>query len=163
MINQQAIQYGRARSVIRELFEYGNQRAKVVGRDNVFDFSLGNPSVAPPPQVTEEIRRLLGEWDACALHGYTSAQGDPQVREQIAASIRRRFGGSCRPEQLYLTAGAAAGLSCCLRGLCNPGDEVVVFAPYFPEYGVFIRNAGAVMRVVPAEIQDFQILSLIHI
>lgn len=157
MVNQQAVQYGRERSVIRELFEYGNQRAKLVGRDNVFDFSLGNPSVAPPPQVEEEIRRLLDQWDACALHGYTSAAGDPEARERIAASITRRFGGDCRPEQLYLTAGAAAGLCCCLRGLCNPGDEVVVFAPFFPEYRVFVQAAGAVMRVVPAQTNDFQI------
>lgn len=157
MCNQQAVQYGQARSVIRELFEYGNQRAKQVGRENVYDFSLGNPSVAPPPQVEEEIRRLVAESDPCALHGYTSAPGDPEARARIAASIQRRFGGDCRPEQLYLTVGAAAGLCCCLHGLCDPGDEVVVFAPFFPEYGVFLRGAGAVMRVVPAETEGFQI------
>lgn len=157
MINQQAVQYGRERSIIRELFEYGNARAKVVGRENVFDFSLGNPSVAPPAQVSEAISRLVAQSDPCSLHGYTSAPGDPEVRAQLAASIVRRFGGDCRPEQLYLTAGAAAGLCCCLHALCKPGDEVVVLAPYFPEYGVFIRGAGAVMRVVPAQTEDFQI------
>lgn len=157
MINQQALRYGQERSVIRELFEYGNQRAKVVGREQVYDFSIGNPSVAPPPQVGEVLRRLLEEEDPCTLHGYTSAPGDPAVRACIAQSLTRRFGGDCRPEQLYLTMGAAAGLCCCLHGLCNPGDEVVVFAPYFPEYGVFIQGAGGVMRVVPPKPQDFQI------
>ena len=157
MLNQQAVQYGEARSVIRELFEYGNQRAKIVGRENVYDFSLGNPSVAPPPQVGEEIQRLLREADPCALHGYTSAPGDPEARAKMAASISRRFGADCRGEELYLTAGAAAGLCSCLHGLCNPGDEVVVFAPFFPEYGVFIQGAGAVMRIVPPEIEGFQI------
>lgn len=157
MLNEQMVHYGEARSVIRELFEYGNQRAKVVGRENVYDFSLGNPSVDPPAEVNEEIRRLTVEMGACALHGYTSASGDPAAREQIAASIRRRFGVDCRGEELYMTAGAAAALCCCLRGLCNPGDEVITFAPYFPEYSVFIRGAGAVMKVTPPEIEGFQI------
>ncbi|MCD8381859.1 MAG: pyridoxal phosphate-dependent aminotransferase [Clostridiales bacterium] len=156
-MNEQMLQYGRERSVIRELFEYGNRRAAVVGREKVYDFSLGNPSVAPPPQVNETIRRLLDETDPCALHGYTSAPGDPVARGQIAASIRRRFGVDCTAEQLYLTAGAAAALSCCLAGLCEPGDEVVVFAPYFPEYQVFIQGAGAVMKLVPPETERFQI------
>lgn len=157
MLNEQMVHYGQARSVIRELFEYGNRRAEAVGRENVFDFSLGNPSVAPPPEVTAEIRRLLDSGDPCALHGYTSAPGDPEARARIAASIRRRFGMDCEPGQLYMTAGAAAALCCCLRGLCNPGDEVIVFAPFFPEYGVFIQSAGAVMKVSPPEIEGFQI------
>ncbi len=99
-MNKQMLQYGRARSVIRELFEYGNQRAAVVGREKVYDFSLGNPSVAPPPQVNDTIRRLLDETDPCLLHGYTSAPGDPVAREQIAASLRRRFGVDCTSDQL---------------------------------------------------------------
>lgn len=156
-MNEQMLQYGRARSVIRELFEYGNRRAAVVGREKVYDFSLGNPSVAPPPQVNDTIRRLLDETDPCLLHGYTSAPGDPVARGQIAASLRRRFGVDCTADQLYLTAGAAAALSCCLLGLCEPGDEVVVFAPYFPEYQVFIHTAGAVMKLVPPETENFQI------
>ncbi|MBR1845806.1 MAG: aminotransferase class I/II-fold pyridoxal phosphate-dependent enzyme, partial [Oscillospiraceae bacterium] len=157
MPNEQMVNYGKARSVIRELFEYGNQRAKIVGRDNVFDFSLGNPSVAPPPEVNKTFRRLLDGADPCALHGYTSAPGDPEARAKIAASISRRFGMDCEASQLYLTLGAAAGLCCCLRGLCDPGDEVVVFAPFFPEYGVFIQSVGAVMKVTPPEIEGFQI------
>lgn len=157
MLNEQMVRYGEARSVIRELFEYGNRRAEIVGRENVYDFSLGNPSVAPPPEVNETIRRLLDGSDPCALHGYTSAPGDPAARAQIAASISRRFGMDCDASQLYLTVGAAAGLCCCLNGLCSEGDEVITFAPFFPEYSVFIRQAGAVMKVVPPEIEGFQI------
>jgi aspartate aminotransferase len=157
MVNEQMAAYGQARSVIRELFEYGNRRAAAVGREHVYDFSLGNPSVAPPPEVNAAIARLMAETDPCALHGYTSAPGDPAARAQIAASIARRFGMDCKAEELYLTAGAAAGLCCCLKGLCNPGDEVITFAPFFPEYGVFIQSAGGEMKVCPAEIEGFQI------
>lgn len=157
MINEQMLAYGQARSVIRELFEYGNRRAAVVGRERVYDFSLGNPSVAPPREVNDIIRTLTAQSDPCALHGYTSAPGDPEVRRTIAASISRRFAVDCRGEQLYLTMGAAAGLCCCLKALCRAGDEVVTFAPLFPEYDVFIRTAGAEMRVCPAEIEGFQI------
>lgn len=157
MVNQRMAAYGQARSVIRELFEYGCRRRAVVGDDFVYDFSLGNPSVSPPPQVNAAIRSLLDTWDPCALHGYTSAAGDPAARKTIAASLSRRFGVDCRAEQLYLTVGAAAGLCCCLNGLCNPGDEVITFAPLFPEYDVFIRTAGAVMQVCPPRVEDFQI------
>ncbi|MBQ3090342.1 MAG: pyridoxal phosphate-dependent aminotransferase [Oscillospiraceae bacterium] len=157
MLNEQMVGYGTARSVIRELFEYGNQRAKVVGRENIYDFSLGNPSVAPPKEVNETIRRLTDEMDPCLLHGYTSAPGDPEARERIAQSIRRRFGMEASAGELYMTVGAAAGLCCCLRGLCNPGDEVITFAPFFPEYGVFIASALAQMKVCPPRPEDFQI------
>ena len=157
MLNEQMVNYGQARSVIRELFEYGNQRAKVVGREKIYDFSLGNPSVAPPAEVNEKIRELIDTMDSCALHGYTSAPGDPAARAMIADSINRRFGMDAKPEELYMTVGAAAALCCCLRGLCNPGDEVITFAPFFPEYGVFIRSVGAEMKVVPADVTAFQI------
>ena len=157
MLNKQMLAYGQARSVIRELFEYGRRRTAEVGRERVYDFSLGNPCVTPPPEVNDTIRRLASEWDPCALHGYTSAAGDPAVREAIAASLTRRFGMDCGGEDLYLTMGAAAGLCCCLGALCRPGDEVITFAPLFPEYGVFIRTAGAEMKVCPAEIDGFQI------
>ena len=157
MLNEQMLAYGQARSVIRELFEYGNQRAREVGRERVYDFSLGNPSVTPPPEVNAAIHALLDDMDPCALHGYTSAAGDPAARAAIAASLTRRFGMQCSAEQLYLTMGAAAGLCCCLGAVCRPGDEVITFAPLFPEYGVFIRTAGAEMRVCPPEIEGFQI------
>ena len=104
MINQESLSLGQTRSVIRELFEYGNQRAKVVGRENIFDFSIGNPSVPPPPQVSMEIERLIREMEPCLLHGY------PEVRTRIASSLSRRFAIDCKGEELYLTCGAAASL-----------------------------------------------------
>ena len=157
MINQESLSLGQTRSVIRELFEYGNQRAKVVGRENIFDFSIGNPSVPPPPQVSMEIERLIREMEPCLLHGYTSASGDPEVRTRIASSLSHRFGIDCKGEELYLTCGAAASLVCCLHALSEPGDEVVLIAPYFPEYVVFIRAAGGVVKICPADIDTFQI------
>lgn len=157
MINQESLSLGQTRSVIRELFEYGNQRAKVVGRENIFDFSIGNPSVPPPPQVSMEIERLIREMEPCLLHGYTSAAGDPEVRTRIASSLSRRFAIDCKGEELYLTCGAAASLVCCLHALIEPGDEVVLIAPYFPEYVVFIRAAGGVVKICPADIDTFQI------
>lgn len=157
MINQESLSLGQTRSVIRELFEYGNQRAKVVGRENIFDFSIGNPSVPPPPQVSMEIERLIREMEPCLLHGYTSAAGDPEVRTRIASSLSRRFGIDCKGEELYLTCGAAASLVCCLHALSEPGDEVVLIAPYFPEYVVFIRAAGGVVKICPADTDTFQI------
>lgn len=157
MINQESLSLGQTRSVIRELFEYGNQRAKVVGRENIFDFSIGNPSVPPPPQVSMEIERLIRETEPCLLHGYTSAAGDPEVRTRIAASLSRRFAIDCKGEELYLTCGAAASLVCCLHALSEPGDEVVLIAPYFPEYVVFIRAAGGVVKICPADTDTFQI------
>ena len=157
MINQESLSLGQTRSVIRELFEYGNQRAKVVGRENIFDFSIGNPSVPPPPQVSMEIERLIREMEPCLLHGYTSAAGDPEVRTRIASSLSHRFAIDCKGEELYLTCGAAASLVCCLHALSEPGDEVVLIAPYFPEYVVFIRAAGGVVKICPADIDTFQI------
>ena len=157
MINQESLSLGQTRSVIRELFEYGNQRAKVVGRENIFDFSIGNPSVPPPPQVSTEIERLIREMEPCLLHGYTSAAGDPEVRTRIASSLSRRFAIDCKGEELYLTCGAAASLVCCLHALSEPGDEVVLIAPYFPEYVVFIRAAGGVVKICPADTDTFQI------
>ena len=157
MLNEKMIALGTERSVIRELFEYGNARAAVVGRENVFDFSLGNPSVPAPASVNEEIIRLCRESDSVQLHGYTSAPGAPAAREAIAASIRAKQGLDVTADNLLLTCGAAASLCAALHGLCNPGDEVVVLAPYFPEYRVFIQKAGAVMVTVPADVEHFQI------
>ncbi len=145
MVSQEMKRLGTARSVIRELFEYGNARAAQVGREHVFDFSLGNPSVPAPPQVREAAQALLAE-DPAVLHGYTSAPGDGTARGMLAADLNRRFAAGARAEDLYLTAGAAAALCCVFRGLACPGDEFVTVAPYFPEYKVFIESAGAVMK-----------------
>jgi len=148
MINESMRKLGEERSVIRELFEYGNERAKIIGRENVFDFSLGNPSVPAPDCVREEIETLLNTVPAEVLHGYTSAAGAAEVRAAVSAFIHSRFGVPVPPELVYMTCGAAASLSVTLRALCNAGDEVIVLAPFFPEYRVFIENAGAVVRSV---------------
>ena len=147
MVSQAMKQLGTARSVIRELFEYGNQRAAVVGRENVFDFSLGNPSVPAPPEVNETAIHLLQSEDSTALHGYTSAQGDAGARSLLAEDLNRRFKAGATPNDLYITVGAAAALCCVFHGLACPGDEFVVIAPYFPEYKVFIEGSGAAMKV----------------
>lgn len=157
MLNERMVALGTQRSVIRELFEFGKIRATEVGAENVFDFSIGNPSVPAPEMVNEVAIKLLQEMDPVLLHGYTSAQGDVIVRKQIADNLNTRFATAFRPENLYMTVGAAASLCCCLNGLCNPGDEVIVFAPFFPEYRVFIEGAGAKLTIIPADIEAFQI------
>ena len=156
MLSQEAVRLGTNRSVIRELFEFGKLRAAEVGTENVFDFSIGNPSV-PPPQIVADTAKQLLEGDPMALHGYTSAQGDPTVRSVIANNLNQKYNTSYGPNDLYMTVGAAAALCCCFHGLTCPGDEFICFAPYFPEYGVFIAGAGAKMVVIPAEIEAFQI------
>lgn len=148
---------GTARSAIRELFEYGKARAAQVGAENVFDFSIGNPSVPAPAVVNETAVRLLRERDPVALHSYTSAQGDPEARALLAENLNARFGTAYSSSDLYLTVGAAAALCCVFRGLTCPGDEFILFAPYFPEYRVFLAGAGAEVRTVPAETEHFQI------
>lgn len=156
MVSERMLGLGTARSVIRELFEYGNQRKAVVGAENVFDFSLGNPSVPAPKEVNEAIIRILQE-NPDAIHCYTSAPGDIGARQRFADSLNRRFGEHYGPDEFYITVGAAAALCCVLNGLSCPGDEFVVFAPYFPEYKVFIEGAGAKMVMVPPEVEGFQI------
>ena len=157
-INESMMRLGQVRSVIRETFEYGNKRAKEIGRENVFDFSLGNPSVPAPPAVQEALKGLL-DGDPVSLHGYTSAQGAEATRTAIAEDLNKRFGSrvGIGKDDLYMTCGAAASLTVSLHALVNPGDEVVVVAPFFPEYRVFAEKAGAVLRVVPADREAFQI------
>lgn len=158
MVSKRCYDLGTARSVIRELFEYGNQRAREVGPDRIFDFSIGNPSVPPPQVVLDELERLVRESDPLTLHGYTSAQGDRAVRERLAASLATRFGHGYGPDDLYLTVGAAAALCCVFHALTEKsGDEFVVFAPYFPEYKVFLEGAGAKPVILPPHLPDFQI------
>lgn len=158
-INESMVRLGQVRSVIRETFEYGNKRAKEIGRENVFDFSLGNPSVPAPAEVQEALRGLLNGSDPVALHGYTSAQGAEATRKAIADDLNNRFGSEIGvgKDDLYMTCGAAASLTVSLHALVNPGDEVIVVAPFFPEYRVFAEKAGAVLRVVPADRVSFQI------
>ena len=156
MVSERMKGLGTARSVIRELFEYGKLRAAEIGAENVFDFSIGNPNVPPPAAVNETAVRLLRE-QPDLIHAYTSAQGAADARERFAASLNRRFNAGCTPDRLYLTVGAAASLCCVFNGLTCPGDEFIVFAPYFPEYKVFIEGAGARMVLIPPEIEAFQI------
>ncbi len=158
MINQSMAALGNNRSTIRELFpEYGNSRAAVVGRENVFDFSIGNPNVPAPDAVRRAILEETAG-DPVALHGYTSAQGAADVRRTLADDLNRRFGTDYTGDCLYLTAGAAAALSCAFQAIACPGDEFIVLAPYFPEYKMFIESgAGAKCVVVPPSVQDFQI------
>ncbi len=157
MVSKQMQQLGSVRSVIREIFEYAKARGTEIGAEKLFDFSIGNPSVPAPPSVNAAIRELIDTEDSTLLHGYTSAQGDAAVRAQIAGNLCRRFGVELGANDLYMTCGAAASLSCCVKALACSGDEFVVFAPYFPEYRVFIEAAGGRVVEVPPTEPDFQI------
>ncbi len=142
MVNKIMQKLGEERSAIRELFEYGNARKRQIGAENVFDFSLGNPSVPAPDCVRETALRLLKETPAQILHGYTSAAGAPEVRAAVANYIKSAFGAPMRPDLIYMTCGAAASLAITLGALCEKEDEFVIVAPFFPEYTVFIQSAG---------------------
>lgn len=159
MINQKMIALGNVRSAIREVFEYGNRRAEEIGRENIFDFSLGNPSVPPPSSLTEALQKAIREEDSVSLHGYTSAPGAKETREAIADYLRRKYRIEADKNDLYMTCGAAASLTISLTALVDPdaGDEVIVFAPFFPEYRVFTEQAGAKPVVVPPSLPDFGI------
>lgn len=156
-MNQRMYGLGSKRSVIREIFEFGRQRAQEVGEENVFDFSLGNPSVEPPRQVEEVLVQLIGESSPTALHGYTSAQGELSVRRAISDYIQKTHSVPCDPDYIYMTCGAAASLVISLSALCEEGDEVITFAPYFTEYKVFAETAGAKLIALPSDPQTFQI------
>lgn len=147
---------GEKRSVIRELFEYGNKRKAEIGAENVFDFSIGSPSVPAPKEIAEELCRLLTEENPSAVHGYTSAPGDFFARKAIAENLNERFKTAFSPEHLYLTCGAAASLTISLSAVVEKGEEVIIFAPYFPEYTVFIETAGGKPVSVPCKWPDFQ-------
>ena len=146
-MNPMMRELGARRSVIRELFEYGTRRKQEIGAENVFDFSLGNPSVPAPEAVHAELVRLLNETPAVELHGYTTAAGDPGVRRAIADYLNRTYGAGVDAKYMYLTVGAAASLTISLTAILNPGDDVVLLAPYFPEYRVFVERTGA--RALP--------------
>ena len=155
MVSEAMRRLGAQGNPMRVLFEYGKKRAAVVGPENVFDFALGNPSVPPPPIVNETIRKVLDGPRADSIHAYTSAAGDLEARNAIAASLNRRFDAGCRGEDLFLTTGAAAALCACLKGLCCPGDQFMVIAPYFTEYRVFIEGAGGEVIETPAADRTF--------
>ena len=158
LVNEKMYQLGSVRSVIRELFEYGKKRAELVGKENVYDFSLGNPSIPAPECVNETIRDLTLNLDSLSLHGYTSAQGDVETRDAVAKYLNKTHGTNFNADNFYMTMGAAASLSICFKSLTTSSDdEFIVIAPFFPEYTVFINSAGAKCVVVPADTENFQI------
>ena len=157
--NQKMFGLGSKRSIIREIFEYSKARAAEIGAENVYDFSLGNPSVPAPAEVNETIAQLLANENSVLLHGYTSAQGDANVRKFISDRITEKFGINMSPNLIYMTCGAAASLSICLKAVMEEGmdDECIVFAPFFTEYRVFIENAGGRTVVCQPQEKTFQI------
>ena len=157
MINQTCYALGSNRSCIRELFEYGRQRAAIVGPENVFDYSLGNPSIPAPPQVEQAIREILTDTDSLAIHGYTSAVGDLAARQAIADDLNERYAAGVRSEDLFIGCGAAPELVAVFRALAVPGAEILAVAPYFPEYKPFVECAGATVKVVPPDVPGFQV------
>ena len=157
MLNEKMYALGSKRSIIREIFEYCKSRATEIGADKVFDFSIGNPSVEPPKEIANAIKDLVDNASPVLLHGYTSAQGDAGVREAIANEINAKFGAGVNANNIYMTCGAAASLTISLRALFNPGEECVVFAPFFTEYRVFIENAGGKVVVSTPMAKTFQI------
>ena len=157
MYNQQAYALGANRSCIRDLFEYGCQRAAVVGRENVYDYSLGNPSIPSPAQVGNTIRDILNDTDSLEIHGYTSAVGDLAARQAIAGDLNARYDAGVRAEDLFIGCGAAPELVAVFKALAVENAEILAIAPYFPEYKPFVECAGAVFKVVPPDVPGFQI------
>ena len=145
------------KSVIRELSEYATARGKEIGYDNVFDFSLGNPSVPVPGAYNDRLISLIREGDPMLVHGYSPSLGIPAVREKIAASLNERFGMHYAMDDIFMTSGAAGALAHAFRLVTAPGDEILTFAPFFPEYNPYVNLTGAKLRVVPASLADFQI------
>ena len=155
MLNETSVKLGKVRSTIRELFEYGKKRKAEIGEENVFDFSIGNPSVPAPEEVQSALLDLIENSDPVELHGYTSAQGDYSVRKSVADSLNSRFGCKLNADCIYMTCGASASLTISLNALLNEGDEVIVFAPFFPEYRVFCEKAGGKVVVIDCD-ESFQ-------
>ncbi len=158
MVNQTMQQLGSSPSVIRELFAYGLQQAKVIGPENVFDYTLGNPSIPAPAAVNQAICEILKDTDSIAVHGYSMAGGFDATRQAIADNLNRRFGTSIQARNLFITCGAAPALISVIKALAaTPDSEIMAVAPYFPEYKPFIEKSGAKLVVVPADRQQFQI------
>ena len=156
MINPESLALGTKRNTIMELADYGRSRAKLIGKENVFDFSIGNPSVPAPAEVNAGILDIVQNMDSLAVHSYTSTMGDMQTRAAIAADMHTRFGCEAKAEELLLCCGAAPEVAAVCKALTTPGSEIFVFAPYFPEYKPYIEQAGSAFRVVPADEPHFQ-------
>lgn len=157
MVNPAMLALGTARSCIRELFEYGLRQAALVGRENVFDFSIGNPSIPAPPEVNEAFVSVIQSTDSLSVHGYTQAPGSWDAREAVAGELTRRFGTTIRGENIFFTCGAAPALISVIRALTVEGTEIIGIAPYFAEYRPFVERNGAKFVTVPADTAAFQI------
>lgn len=157
MVSEKMYELGTKKSTIRTIFEYGRKRAAEVGEENIYDYSLGNPNVPAPEYVKQAIFDILNDTEPCAVHGYTVAPGNPQVRETLAKDINRRFGTNFAGKNLFITGGAAGAITIAFKALSEPGDEFITFAPYFPEYKCFVESVGSKLNIVPAKIDDFQI------
>ena len=157
MINEKSYALGANRSCIRDLFEYGCQRAAIVGRENVYDYSLGNPSIPSPREVNETICQVLADTDSLAVHGYTSAVGDMAMRQAIADDLNERYDAGAAAEDFFIMGGAAPELVAVFRALAVEGAEILAVAPYFPEYKPFAEEAGLTFKVVPPDVPNFQI------
>ena len=157
MYNETAYTLGANRSCIRDLFEYGRARAQIVGPENVYDYSLGNPSIPAPEKVNETIREILSDTDSLRIHGYTSATGDPETRKAISDDLNARYSVHTRPEDFFIGGGAAGELCAVFSALSRTDGEILAIAPYFPEYKPFAEHAGLRFKVVPADIPSFQI------
>lgn len=157
MIAEEMVNLGEKKSAIRENFEYGRQRMEQIGKEKVFDFSLGNPNVPAPAGVRRAMEKLLNQKDDVELFGYTPAQGIFETRKAIADNLNFRFGTSFRPDNFYITCGAASGIRIITQALTVSGDEYIIFTPYFPEYKVFVEAAGGKFVEVKTRQEDFQI------
>ena len=157
MYNKKSYALGANRSVIRDLFEYGRQRAAIVGPENVYDYSLGNPSIPAPDYVNQAIRDILSDTDSLAIHGYTTAVGDYSTRKAIADDLNTRYNAGAAAEDFFIGSGAAPELVAVFQALAVPGSEILAVAPYFPEYKPFVEGTGAAFKVVPPDVPGFQI------
>lgn len=157
MYTESLVKFGKVRSEIRDLFEYGMKRKAEIGEENVYDFSIGNPSVPAPQCVSDAIKELVDTSDSISLHGYTSAQGDAMVRKTMADHLNKKYGAKVSADNIYMTCGAAAALSIVMNACMQPGDECLVIKPYFPEYGVYIERSGAKVVEVDPEDKTLQI------
>lgn len=157
MINEQYKRMLEGKSVIRQLSEFATERGKEIGYENVFDYSLGNPSVPVPGEFTETMIKLLETKDSMELHGYSPSLGIASVKDKIADSLNRRFGMNYTGNHIFPTTGAAGAVAHAVRCVTEPGDEVLTIAPYFPEYNMYVNMTGARLKVVPADTESFQI------
>ena len=157
MVSEKMYELGTKKSTIRTIFEFGQRRIKAVGKENIFDFSLGNPNVPAPDFIKQTILEILDQVPSVDVHGYTVASGNPNARDELAESINNRFGLHVSGKNLFITAGAAAAITITFKALSEAEDEFIAFAPFFPEYKCFVESTGAKLLVVPARTVDFQI------